>query len=405
MKIRSITCFYHPAVLQADEAVNRLKLLAASAKQRFEDNGVEVQSIRLATVPFPEFLPILGENRAVKLIQHLEKAALEAGFTRIAIGPAHPDIPQSFDLVLPILAATQKVYITAQMAGPIDGVNLRAVKACGRIIHDAATLVPGNSANLRFAALANVAPFAPFYPVAFSQGPLPAFSMAVQCADEVLKSFKMARTLAQARQMLLDKLNQQASKLSVITSQLEAETNVKFRGFDFSPAPNANEACSLGEAMERLGVPSLGGFGSLSAAAFIADALDRGNWQHIGFNGLMLPVLEDLTLSERAAQGTLTVKDLLMYSAVCGTGLDAIPLPGDTPPEQISAVLTDLASLSLRLNKPLAARLLPVPGKKAGDMTDFQIEYFTNTRVLSIAGPSLTGLLASDEAFTLNPRK
>ena len=60
----------------------------------------------------------------------------------------------------------------------------------------------------------------------------------------------------------------------------------------------------------------------------------------------MLPVLEDYTLAQRAAQGVLSVKDLLLYSAVCGTGLDTVPLPGDSSQEQLSALLLDVAALS-----------------------------------------------------------
>ena len=71
-----------------------------------------------------------------------------------------------------------------------------------------------------------------------------------------------------------------------------------------------------------------------------------------------------------------------MYSAVCGTGVDTIPLPGDTPPEHITALLLDIAALALRLNKPLTARLMPVPGKIAGETTNFNFPYFANSRII-----------------------
>ena len=76
----------------------------------------------------------------------------------------------------------------------------------------------------------------------------------------------------------------------------------------------------------------------------------------------MLPVLEDSTLAARSETGLLSVKDLLMYSSVCGTGLDTVPLPGDITQEMIESLLLDIAALSLRLDKPLTARLMPVPG-------------------------------------------
>jgi hypothetical protein len=153
-----------------------------------------------------------------------------------------------------------------------------------------------------------------------------------------------------------------------------------------------------------LGIPSLGSFGSLAAAAFLTDTLDRAQFTRTGFNGLMLPLLEDSILAKRGAEGTLTMKDLLLYSAVCGTGLDTIPLPGDTSVAQIQAVLLDLAALALRLDKPLTARLMPIPGKKAGDSTGFDFEFFANSKVLELPDQSLQGPFDGEENVSINPR-
>jgi uncharacterized protein (UPF0210 family) len=119
----------------------------------------------------------------------------------------------------------------------------------------------------------------------------------------------------------------------------------------------------------------------------------------------MLPVLEDAVLAKRAADGSLTVTDLLLYSAVCGTGLDTIPLPGDVSEEQLAAVLLDLAALAQRLGKPLTARLMPVPGKQAGDPTGFDFAFFANSRVMPIRAQPLKGLFSGDETFDLKARK
>jgi uncharacterized protein (UPF0210 family) len=148
----------------------------------------------------------------------------------------------------------------------------------------------------------------------------------------------------------------------------------------------------------------LGKSGSLAAAAVLADTLDRGAWLRTGYNGMMMPVLEDSSLAERAGQGAFTIHDLLMYSAVCGTGLDTVPLPGSSSPEQIEAVLLDVAALALRLNKPLTARLMPIPGKAAGEMTSFDFGNFVNGRVMSLPAAPLTGLLAGDEVISIQAK-
>jgi uncharacterized protein len=120
---------------------------------------------------------------------------------------------------------------------------------------------------------------------------------------------------------------------------------------------------------------------------------------------VMLPVLEDAILADRAAEKTLTVKDLLLYSAVCGTGLDTLPLPGNVSSAELTALLLDLATLALRLDKPLTARLMPVPGKVAGDETGFDFSFFANSRVMDLDAAPLTGFLGGEESFSLSRRQ
>jgi len=90
-------------------------------------------------------------------------------------------------------------------------------------------------------------------------------------------------------------------------------------------------------------------------------------------------VLEDKVMAQRWAEGTFNVDSLLAYSSVCGTGLDTIPLPGDISVEQMVRIYGDVASLAVKWNKPLSARLQPVPGKKAGDMTEYEDPFLFNT--------------------------
>jgi len=154
-----------------------------------------------------------------------------------------------------------------------------------------------------------------------------------------------------------------------------------------------------------MGIPKIGRHGSLATAALLTEAVDSANFPHTGFSGFMQPVLEDSVLAKRAAEGTLTIKDLLLYSAVCGTGLDTIPLPGEVRAEQIAALLLDLSALALRLDKPLTARLMPIPRKKAGDSTGFDFEFFANSRVMLLEAEKLGGAFSGDESFQLSSRK
>jgi uncharacterized protein (UPF0210 family) len=143
-------------------------------------------------------------------------------------------------------------------------------------------------------------------------------------------------------------------------------------------------------------VKPLGDQGSLAAAAFLAHTIDMAKFHRIGFSGLMLPVLEDSVLARRAGEGSLTIKDMLLYSTVCGTGLDTIPLPGDATSQQLSALLFDLGALSMRLDKPLTARLMPIPGKEAGEPTTFDFPFFANSKVMDLQSSSLGKFFQGD---------
>jgi hypothetical protein len=171
--------------------------------------------------------------------------------------------------------------------------------------------------------------------------------------------------------------------------------------FSFFPFPE--QLKSIGTAIERMGVPAAGAQGTLAAASVLASALDRADFPRTGFNGLFFPLLEDSVLAQRSAEGKLGVNDLLLFSAVCGSGLDIVPLPGETTPEEIEPLLLDLSALALRLDKPLGARLMPIPGKSAGDPTDFNFPYFANGRVLSLRSEPLRGPFTGEEELKISP--
>ncbi|MBN2549564.1 MAG: DUF711 family protein, partial [Anaerolineales bacterium] len=362
MKIRSITYFLHPGCPLDESELRQAGDFMASARPAFEAAGYSVQTTRLATVPFPDIMPALTADRLIEYARALEEAALALGFEYVSLGPALPDRPESYPLIPEVIGATRSVFLAGLMTLPEGGVSLRAVRSCAEIIQRASSLTPDGFANLRFAALANVPPGAPFFPAAYHAKRQPAFALATEAADLAVEAFSQAGSLEQGCNYLVQTVETHAGLLHQVAQGLSSQFGVDFGGIDFTLAPFPQEALSFGTAMQRLGVPSLGEHGSLAAAAILADTLDRADYVRVGFNGLMLPVLEDAALAKYAALGTLTVRDLLLYSAVCGTGLDTIPLPGDATSGQLNAILLDLAALAQRLDKPLTARLMPIPG-------------------------------------------
>lgn len=404
MKIRSITFFIHPDFTAPEKAVELAGRYATVIRPIFNSAGFEVQSMRLATTPFSEINQLHSTSDYVGYAAKMDFAAVANGFDYVSLGPAQMNNPKSFDAVPEMLAGAQNLFLSGQAGLYESGLNTGAVRRCAEVIHRCAQISPDGFGNLRFTMLANVPAGAPFFPAAYAQGDTPSFALAIEAADVAIDSFSNAVSLTDARQSLTSQIGKHAKKLTELAEAASRQSGCRFAGLDFTPAPYPDKKISLGTALESLGVPAVGMAGSLAAAALLAETLNRGDYRRVGFNGLMLPVLEDATLAQRAAEGILTISDLLLYSAVCGTGLDCIPLPGETSVEQLYALLLDVAVLALRLNKPLTARLMPIPGKQAGDDTHFEFGYFANSKVMILKAAPLSGALAGDETIQLYSR-
>ena len=404
MKIRSITYFGNPGSNLDQDLLKDAEIFYSAANGAFESAGYEVQTVRFATPPFPILMEGLDSKQIISYAKNLELTLQKQGYAYISLGPALPTHPESYHIIHDLIRATKGTFCSGLLTDSKNGIFLPAVRACGDIIQRLSGQDPDGFKNLYFAALGNVPPGAPFFPAAYADKGPPTFSIAVEGADLAVRTFQGTSTFEDARGNLISEIENHGKDISTISNELEKSTRAVYKGIDFSLAPYPDADLSTGAALESLGIPALGLHGSLAAAAFLADTIDRAEFQRIGFSGLMLPILEDAILADQAAQGNLSIKDLLLYSAVCGTGLDTIPLPGDISAEQISAILMDLAALSLRLNKPLTARLMPIPGKKAGESTSFDFPYFANSKTMDVKAGELTGLFSGDGYLDLKPR-
>ena len=399
MKIRSITLFARPELPFSTTAMAALARAGQSIAATYVDAGYEVQTLRYAANLFPALSTLGNERVVVAAVRELEQACLTAGFDFVALGPAGP---QSRAFVPEILAQTEAVFATTHLLDPqtgtIDGESLRGA---AQIIHAAASIAEGFG-NLRFAALANVAPGTPFFPAAYSGPGTPAFAIATESADLPVAACAEAPDAAAAHEHLRGLISSHGERLGAIGREAAQTYHLRFLGIDFSLAPYPGPTTSIGGALEALSGQPLGSAGTLAAAATLTDAVQHAAFPHVGFCGLMLPVLEDSVLAQRAAEGKLHVSDLLQWSSVCGTGLDTVPLPGDVSENALAALLLDVATLSVRLDKPLTARLMPLPGKVAGDPVHFDFAYFADGGVLALDYDEHSQPISRLPSLTLN---
>jgi len=378
-KIRAITAFVNLDRSKYQQQIADAMRMLKYARTLLESRGYAVQTVRIATQPFSEYTKGLSTEQAVEFFRNYENLAVQQQFLP-DIGPAmlNANDPDSqADTLAEILAGTK--YINASLiVASDDGIRWRSVGAAARVIKRLED-TEHSQANFRFAATAMVQPLTPFYPAAYISGFGHQFAIALESANTVASVFQNSQDLNTARQKLTDTLAKTAFDIESIAQRVDRDMGWAYVGMDLSPAPAKD--VSIGAALEELTQQPFGSSGTLTAAATVTAAIRDVHVKRTGYNGLMVPILEDERLAQRWSEGNISIDGLLAYSAVCGTGLDTIPLPGDTTEQQLDLIIGDMASLAFKWKKPLSARLLPVAHKAAGETTEFDDPALVNATI------------------------
>jgi len=144
---------------------------------------------------------------------------------------------------------------------------------------------------------------------------------------------------------------------------------------DLSLAPTPAVGDSVGEIFQAMGISKIGGPGNTAALAMLNDAVKKGgifaSGSVGGLSGAFIPVAEDSALAHAAEMGWLTLEKLEAMTAVCSVGLDMVVVPGDTSKETLAALCMDELAIGMINKKTTSVRIIPVPGKKAGDRAVF----------------------------------
>ena len=376
-RIRTVTAFIDLNPAQYKEQVADALQMLRRAKTILESRGYQVQTLRIATQPFPKYTKGMSTQQALAFFKDYDALAEQEKFAA-GIGPAMlnaEDNESQADLLANILAVTKHICGSIVVAGE-DGVRWKAVGATARAIKKLEDETEHSQGNFNLGAIAMVPPYSPFFTAAYHDGFGHQFAIGLESANLVEAAFKDAPDLETAKHRLTDMLSDQASEIELHANRVDQETGWRYMGIDLSPAPL--KEVSIGAAMEELIAQPFGSSGTLTAAATITSAIKDVRVKQTGYNGLMLPILEDSRLAQRWSEGRVSLEGLLSYSAVCGTGLDTVPLPGDVSIEQLDMIIGDMATLAFKWRKPLSARLLPVKGKGPGDMTEFENPFLVN---------------------------
>jgi uncharacterized protein len=353
------------------------------AKKKFEDEGYEIQTLRIATQPLPEYLNGKSRRDALADLKKIDQV-VSAKNVLLSIGPVITD--DRHDTEFPSWAAqlvkeTKNINFSVAVASLERGVHSQTVLTAAEAIVAISKGSPGGEGNFRFTAAANCLAGTPFFPVAYHRGPA-AFSIGLETPGLLQEAFAQAKDIDEGKAKLKTLLESELGPVEELASGIARSEHREYLGIDVSPAPSKEK--SIGAAIEALTRVPFGSASTLAACAAITDVLKSLKIKTCGYSGLMLPVLEDPVLATHAAEGRYTVRELLLYSSVCGTGLDVVPLAGDISANELAALIRDVAALSTKLHKPLSARLFLIPGKKAGDRAEFSNPFLTSSVVMKL---------------------
>jgi len=381
MKIRTITTGVSLCSPAEEGKIGQAADFNHKAETVFQRQGYEVQETRITTNSWEDYLAHLSAAETVNQVQKIEQTCQSLGISCFNIGYA--STPDTIAIVPEINRNTEIIYCSSRIGDFKTGIDFENTKASAGIIKRISEETDNGYGNFRFCAWANCQPGIPFFPAGYHQGET-SFAIGLECGDLAVKAFSESDDLVEAERNLKSIFEEELTKIEHIARQISEELDVRYSGIDSSLAPSLDADESIAFAYEKLGFGKFGSPGTLTISAIITRVLKGLSVKTCGYSGLMLPVCEDFGLAERANQQTYGLTNLLLYSAICGCGLDTVPIPGDVTVEGIEAILLDMATLAVKLDKPLSARLFPVPGKKAGEMTSFNSPFLVDCRILQV---------------------
>ena len=379
--VRAITAFVDLDPARYAEQFRQIAAGLRQAQALFAQDGFTVQTLRITTQPFMKYVRGLDSAHALTLLDRLEGLGRQNNVL-VDIGAAvlddRPD-PQALEILEQAQARGRQLNASMVVADQ-DGVHWNTVRAAARHVWRIAAASPRGEGTFRFAAIAMLGPGTPFFPGSWHDGQGGRFSVGLQSASVVAQVLADSHGDARrATEELGQALSGYAERVARVAARVENATGWKYWGFDSTPAPLKED--SIGAALEAFVPARLGSAGTLTAVWVITEAQRQVPGARVGYGGLMLPVMEDARLAQRWSAGVISLDALLAYSAVCGTGLDTVPLPGDVTEAQLARIIGDVAVLAYKWKKPLSARLQPVHGRRAGEMSDFDDPLLVNARL------------------------
>lgn len=397
-KIRTITSFLTLTKDKStwEEKIKEATVFGGDLSKKFNKNGYEVQSIRIVTNAFGEYLDTSSLQSTIKDMQILSDLLNSDTMPdiriRFAIGEAKT--LQEIEM-LPTLIQKFGDFCNVCVNVDVDELgmpNNDLTLSCAKVVKEIGEITQNGEGNFNFTINYNCKPLIPYFPASYhNSNDDNCFVLGLETPDLLVKALKSLdhennhnKKLKNSYKIMHQSLQYHIDNIVEITENFSHKYKTKFSGIDTSAAPSKN-CSSMVDVYKLLGVPYFGAAGTVEASSLLTKVFKSiKNCELIGFSGLMLAVVEDEGLAQATKDNQFDIRSLLTYSSVCGIGLDTVPIEGDTSAQKIADICRDTGIMAFRLNKPLTVRVFPIPGLKAGDMTKFQSDDLCNSAVLSV---------------------
>ncbi len=397
-KVRTITSFLTLTNDKTtwEEKIKKASLFGGDLAEEFHKNGYEVQSIRIVTNAFGEYLDTSSlkttKNDMLYLADILQSPSMPDIRIRFAIGEAKSK--EEIEM-LPYLIKEFGDICNVCVNVPVDNLGIvdkELTLCCAKAVRKIGKITSRGEGNFNFTINYNCKPLIPYFPASYhNSSDEDCFALGMETPDLLVNALQSLDEepnhnvrMQKSYKIMKDALQYHTTNLIDITNSFEHKYKRRFAGIDTSAAPS-KDCSSMVDIYKLLAVPYFGASGTLEASSLLTKVFkSQKGCELIGFSGLMLAVVEDEGLAEATKNNEFDIRALLQYSSVCGIGLDTVPIEGDTPVEKIADICSDTGALAFRLDKPLTVRLFPVPNLKAGNITDFQSGDLCNSAVLAI---------------------
>lgn len=370
-----------------NKITTKAKDLVEVAKQLEKEYGVPIINKRISITPIAIAAAACETDSYVSIAKTLDKAAQDVGVDFIGGFSAliEKGISKSDQILLDSLAeslaTTQRVCASINLGTSRNGLNMDGVKAMGPIILDMAKLSKDQDsiACAKFVVFCNAVHDNPFMAGAFhGVGEKDVVLSVGVSGPGVVKASLEGQEKAKFEE-LCDVIQQTSFKLTRLGQYIGKEAakrlNVDFGIIDLSLAPTPKVGDSIGEIFQVMGLELTGAPGTTLALALLNDSIKKGGLMaspHVGgLSGAFIPISEDQAMINAVTEGSLNIEKLEAMTSVCSVGLDMVAIPGDTSWQTISGIIADEAAIGLINNKTTAVRIIPVYGKKIGEIAHF----------------------------------